>query len=196
MFALARLTQLVLPTMRAQRSGRIVNISSMGGRFGEPFGSWYHATKFAVEGLSDSLRMELAPFGIQVVVVQPGTIATEWGEISAQHLLAVSADGPYAAQASRTATVLARTEGGRPAGSSPEVVARAVVAAATARRPHTRYRVGAYAKPLTAARKLLPDRLWDRTLSTAYDMSARGASGAPVVRGGPNQPDDPIEPRD
>ena len=78
-FALARLTQLALPHMRAQRSGYVVNISSMGGKFGEPLGSWYHATKFAVEGLSDSIRPELAPFGIHVVVIEPGAIRTEWG---------------------------------------------------------------------------------------------------------------------
>jgi NAD(P)-dependent dehydrogenase (short-subunit alcohol dehydrogenase family) len=174
--ALARTTQLVLPSMRGQRSGRIVNISSMGGRFGEPMGAWYHATKFAVEGLSDSLRMELAPFGIHVVVVQPGSISTEWGPIAAQQLLESSASGAYAEQAVRSAAVLARRSGGRPTGSSPDVVARAVVAAATARRPHTRYRVGAFAKPVTVARKLMPDRLWDRTLTASYDFEARRTS--------------------
>ncbi len=177
--ALARLTQLVLPTMRAQRSGRIVNISSMGGRFGEPMGAWYHATKFAVEGLSDSLRVEVAPFGIDVVVVQPGSIATEWGPIAAAQLLEVSGSGAYAEQALLTATVLDRRDDGAPVGSSPDVVARAVVAAATARRPRTRYRVGAFAKPVTAARKLLPDRVWDRTITAAYRMSARGADRPP-----------------
>ena len=175
--ALARLTQLVLPSMREQRSGRIVNISSMGGRFGEPMGAWYHATKFAVEGLSDSLRMELAPFGIDVVVVQPGSISTQWGPLAAGQLLETSASGAYAVQAVRSAAVLSRQTGGRPTGSSPDVVARAVVAAATARRPHTRYRVGAYAKQVTAARKLLPDRLWDRTLARSYDVEARRRSG-------------------
>jgi NAD(P)-dependent dehydrogenase (short-subunit alcohol dehydrogenase family) len=171
--ALARLTQLVLPSMRARRSGRIVNISSMGGRFGEPMGAWYHATKFAVEGLSDSLRMELAPFGIHVVVIQPGSISTDWGPIAAEQVLELSGSGPYAEQAVRSATVLARQTEGRPTGSSPDVVARAVVAAATARRPRTRYRVGAYAKQVTAARKLLPDRLWDRTLTASYDFETR-----------------------
>ena len=82
-FGLARLIQLVLPTMRAQRSGRIVNISSVGGKLGEPFGSWYHATKFALEGLSDSLRMELHQFGIGVIVIQPGAIISEWNGIAA-----------------------------------------------------------------------------------------------------------------
>ena len=81
-FGLARLTQLALPMMRAQRSGRIVNITSIGGKIGEPFGSWYHATKFAVEGLSDSLRMELYPFGIDVVIIEPGAIKTEWNGIA------------------------------------------------------------------------------------------------------------------
>ena len=86
LFGLARLTQLVLPTMRRQRSGRIINISSVGGKIYEPLGGWYHATKFAVEGLSDSLRLELAPFGIQVVVIEPGAIRTEWGGIAADNL--------------------------------------------------------------------------------------------------------------
>ena len=89
-FGLARLTQLVLPTMRAQRSGRLVNISSVGGKLGEPFGSWYHATKFAVEGLSDSLRMEVRQFGIDVVVIQPGAIVSEWNRIAREGLVKYS----------------------------------------------------------------------------------------------------------
>jgi NAD(P)-dependent dehydrogenase (short-subunit alcohol dehydrogenase family) len=85
-FGMARLTQLVLPSMRAQRAGRIVNISPVGGKLGEPFGSWYHATKFAVEGLSHSLRMELRQFGIDVVIIQPGAIISEWNGIARQQL--------------------------------------------------------------------------------------------------------------
>ena len=96
-FALARLTQLVLPHMRAQRDGYIVNISSMGGKFGEPLGGWYHAAKFAVEGLSDCLRAEVAEFGIKVVVIEPGSITSEWATISADNLEAMSADTPYRA---------------------------------------------------------------------------------------------------
>ena len=122
-FGLARLTQLVLPGMRGQGSGRIVNISSIGGKIYEPLGGWYHATKFAVEGLSDSLRMELAPFGIQVVVVEPGAIRTEWGGIAADNLRKVSGDGPYAAQAAKVATVLSTADRnprvGSPRRSSP-----------------------------------------------------------------------------
>ena len=86
-FGLARLTQLVLPHMRARHSGRIVNVSSIGGKMYEPLGAWYHATKFAVEGLSDSLRVELAPHGVHVIVIEPGAIRTEWGGISAASAL-------------------------------------------------------------------------------------------------------------
>ena len=86
-FGLARLIQLVTPQMRAQGSGRIINISSIGGKFYEPLGAWYHATKFAVEGLSDSLRLELAPFGIDVVIIEPGPIRTEWNTISRDSLV-------------------------------------------------------------------------------------------------------------
>jgi NAD(P)-dependent dehydrogenase (short-subunit alcohol dehydrogenase family) len=177
--ALARLVQLVLPTMRAQGSGRVINVSSMGGRFGEPLGSWYHATKFAVEGLSDSLRLELAPFGIDVVVVQPGSIATEWGDVAARHVLERSAGGPYAAQAARAAAMLRGTG----SGSSPDRVAATIARAATARRPRTRYRVGLGARPVLAARKVLPDRVWDALLVTTYDRVA----GAATRRGRPDE---------
>jgi short-subunit dehydrogenase len=89
-FGLARLTQLVLPHMRAQRSGTIVNISSMGGRFATPMGAWYHASKYAVEGLSDALRLEVKRFGIDVVLIEPGSIRTDWGAIAAGKLRATS----------------------------------------------------------------------------------------------------------
>ena len=94
-FGLARLTQLVTPTMREQGSGRIINVSSIGGKFYEPLGAWYHATKFAVEGFSDSLRLELAPFGIHVVIIEPGPIITEWNTISRDSLTEVSRGGAY-----------------------------------------------------------------------------------------------------
>ncbi len=99
LFGAARLCQLSLPMMRAQKSGKIVNVSSIGGKSGEPFGSWYHATKYALEGLSDCLRIELTPFGIDVIVIEPGAIRTEWGGIAHDSLLKMSGDtayGPYA----------------------------------------------------------------------------------------------------
>ncbi|WP_159603501.1 oxidoreductase [Agromyces humi] len=168
-FGLARLTQLVLPHMRSKRSGRIVNVSSIGGKMYEPLGAWYHATKFAVEGLSDSLRVELEPHGVHVVVIEPGAIRTEWGGISAQSALARSGDTAYAQQAHQ----LAKTYGvaDRPGvGADPRVVAAAIGKAVTARRPRTRYAVPTSAKAILLARRLLSDRAFDAVITRAYGM--------------------------
>jgi len=167
-FGPARLTQLVLPTMRAQRSGRIVNVSSIGGKIYEPLGGWYHATKFALEGLSDSLRVELRPFGIDVVVVEPGAIRSEWGRISASNLLERSEGGPYAKQAEAVARVLGLYERVPWVVSSPEVIARVVLAAVSAQRPKTRYAAGSGAKAVLLAKWLLPDRAFDQALKVLY----------------------------
>jgi NAD(P)-dependent dehydrogenase (short-subunit alcohol dehydrogenase family) len=148
--------------MRGQGSGRIVNITSMGGRFAAPFGGWYHATKWAVEALSDSLRQEVAGFGIDVVVVEPGAIRTEWGGIAMQSAREVSGRGAYAERVARMASRFDRS--GDRAGSDPEVVARAISRAVSARRPRTRYAVGAGAKPVIALKAALPDRAFDSVL--------------------------------
>ena len=162
---LARMTRLVLPYLRAQRSGTIINIASMGGHFTTPLGAWYHASKYAVEAISDAMRMELAPFGVDVVVIEPGSIRTEWGAIAAAHVQEISGDGPYRTQAAAVATTLGRSSlpGARMA-SSPEVVARAIMRAATARRPRARYRIGFGAKPLVFAHRILPARVFDRLI--------------------------------
>ena len=183
-FGLARLTQLVLPHMRAQGSGYIVNISSVGGKFYEPFGSWYHATKFAVEGLSDSLRLEVAPFGIHVVVIEPGSTDTEWGAIAAGNLVEASARTAYAAQATTAARVLRSMTGNPRRTSAPDVVAQAVVRAVTSPRPRTRYPVGRGAKVILIARKLLPDRAYDRLIMVGF----RFAGWATPVRREPQPP--------
>jgi len=162
-FGLARLIQLTLPTMRAQRSGYIVNVSSIGGVIGEPFGSWYHATKFAVEGLSDSLRMELHPFGIHVVVIQPGAITTEWNPIAREGLLRYSGNGPYREGAHAHATFLAGADQGS-VPSPPSVVATAIVQAVQTPNPRTRYAVGGGAKVLLFVRFLLSDRAFDAVM--------------------------------
>jgi NAD(P)-dependent dehydrogenase (short-subunit alcohol dehydrogenase family) len=159
-FGLARLTQLALPIMRAQRSGKIVNITSVGGKMHEPFGSWYHATKFAVEGMSDCLRMELAPFGVDVVVIEPGAIKTEWNAIARDNLIKYSGHTAYAEGAEAHARMLAAADAG-PQPSPPEVVAKSVSRALAARRPRSRYAIGAGAKPILFLRWLLPDRMFD-----------------------------------
>jgi NAD(P)-dependent dehydrogenase (short-subunit alcohol dehydrogenase family) len=184
-FGLARLTQLVLPHMRAQRGGRIVNISSIGGKIYEPLGGWYHATKFAVEGLSDSMRVELAPFGIDVVVVEPGAIKTEWGGIAADSALSVSGTTAYGEQAAMVANLLNAAESNPRLVSPPEVVARAIGRAVTARRPRTRYAVGGGAKPILLLRRLLSDRAFDRLIvrmfRTIGDHHARRQPSSKVV---------------
>jgi short-subunit dehydrogenase len=169
-FAPARLVQLVLPAMRAQRSGRIINISSVGGKIYEPLGDWYHATKFALEGLSDSLRVELKPFGIDVVVIEPGAIRSEWGAIAAANLAERSSAGPYAPQADAMARVLSVYERRAKLLSGPEAVARVIVAAAGARRPKTRYVVGRGAGTTLFGRWALSDRGFDRALELFYRL--------------------------
>jgi NAD(P)-dependent dehydrogenase (short-subunit alcohol dehydrogenase family) len=159
LFGLARLTQLVLPTMRAQRGGTIVNITSIGGKITTPFGGWYHATKFAVEGLSDALRVEVAPFGVKVVVIEPGGIKTEWGGIAMETAAAASGQGAYADRVAKMAAAMDGPIAQR--ASDPDVVAKAIQRAVTARRPRTRYAIGFLAKPSVAARKMLSDRAMD-----------------------------------
>ncbi|MDR6868498.1 short-subunit dehydrogenase [Microbacterium resistens] len=159
-FGASRLIQLVLPSMRSRRSGTIINITSMGGKIYTPFGAWYHATKFALESFSDCLRLETKPFGINVVIVEPGAIRTEWSGIAADHLVETSAKGAYAAKAQTVATTF-RSEATVKQSSPPELVAKTVVKAATARRPKTRYAVGFGAKPLIFLRWLLSDRAFD-----------------------------------
>lgn len=159
-FGLARMTQLVLPAMRKAGRGRIINISSIGGKFYEPLGAWYHSTKFAVEGMSDALRLELKPHGISVSIIEPASTVSEWGGIAAQGLLATSGTGPYASQARQMAGALDSTN--RPATSTaPEVIADAVLHAASSARPRTRYPVGRGARAILTLRRVLPDRLFD-----------------------------------
>jgi len=158
-FGLARLTQLVLPTMRKQHSGKIINISSIGGKLGEPHGVWYHATKYAVEGLSDSLRMELKQFGIKVVIIEPGSIITEWNSIAREHLLKVSGNSDYKKLANKHANMLAQAD---KYGSKPIVVAKTIVRAALANNPKTRYATGGGAKLILFLRSVLSDKMFDK----------------------------------
>lgn len=166
-FGLARITQLVLPGMRARRSGTIVNISSIGGRIYEPLGGWYHATKFAVEGLSDSLRVELEPHGIRVVVIQPGAIRTEWNGISRRSAIERSGETAYAAQARALVRTLEAADGSS-AATEPHVVATTIAKAVTARRPQTRYATPFSAKFIVGLRRMLPDRAFDAVIRSVF----------------------------
>jgi NAD(P)-dependent dehydrogenase (short-subunit alcohol dehydrogenase family) len=171
-FGLARLIQLVLPAMRAQRSGRIINVSSIGGEFGEPFGCWYHATKYAVEGLSDSLRMELHPFGIDVVVIQPGAILTEWNSIARDGLIKFSGNGAYSEGARTHAKMMALADRGSMP-SPPSVVAETIVRAVQKRRPDSRYATGGGAKAILFLRRILSDRAFDAIMRMAERQATK-----------------------
>ena len=169
LFGAARLTQLVLPQMRERRAGTIVNITSMGGKIYTPLGGWYHATKHALEALSDCLRMELKPFGIDVVVIEPGGIRTEWPAIAADKVRAVSGTGPYAEQGNAVADSLV-SESTQRRSSPPELIAKTVGKAGTAGRPKTRYAVGYGAKPMIFLHGVLPDRWFDAFIRRAVGM--------------------------
>ena len=165
LFGLARMTQLALPHMRAQHAGYIVNVSSVGGKIWTPLGSWYHATKFAVEGLSDSLRLETKNFGIKVVVIEPGSIATEWSGISAETLDAASSGGAYTSLAKSVSAFFRSTTRKK---SDPSVVADIIATAVTSTRPKTRYAVGQNATRILIARKLLSDRAVDNQIMKSF----------------------------
>ncbi|MCO5273267.1 MAG: oxidoreductase [Cyclobacteriaceae bacterium] len=163
LFGLARVTQLVLPGMRKQRYGRIVNVSSMGGKIYTPFGAWYHATKHALEGWSDCLRLEVKEFGIEVVVVEPGGIKTEWGEIAARHLKETSGNGPYADFAIRVARGMEKSYSGNTL-THVDVLGKGIATAAMVKKPKTRYAMGYMAKPAIFMRKWLGDRFFDKMI--------------------------------
>jgi NAD(P)-dependent dehydrogenase (short-subunit alcohol dehydrogenase family) len=176
-FGLVRMCQLALPGMRRQGWGRVVNLSSMGGRLTFPGGGAYHATKHAVEALSDALRFEVRGFGVEVVVVEPGLIKTRFGETAAGSIAGAgnAAEEPYGSfNAAVGAATAAVYEGplGR-LGGGPEAVARAIERAISARRPKTRYRVTPSARLLLAQRRLLPDRAWDAMIRSQFPSPGR-----------------------
>jgi NAD(P)-dependent dehydrogenase (short-subunit alcohol dehydrogenase family) len=162
-FGPARLTQLLLPGMRKKGGGTIVNITSMGGRIYTLLGSWYHATKHALEGWSDCLRLEVAAFGIRVVVVEPGLIETAFGDVAADGLTRRSGSGAYTVL---TQAVAKSTKGAYEPGraTDPGVIGDVVSKAVKAKRPRTRYVAGKYARPMIAIRKWFGDRVFDRII--------------------------------
>ena len=182
-FGLVRMCQLVLPGMRAARKGRIVNVSSMGGKLVFPGGGAYHATKFAVEAFSDALRWEVRGFGVDVAVIEPGLITTRFGETAAGSISDGEApadennDDPYARfNAAVGAATVGIYEGGplQKLGGGPETVARAIERAISARRPKTRYKVTASARLALAQRRLVTDRAWDAIMRTQFRAPGSG----------------------
>jgi len=195
-FGLVRLTQLVLPGMRRQGRGRILNVSSMGGRITLPGGAFYHASKYAVEAFSDALRMEVAQFGIDVVLIEPGPVKTPWNDVAAGSLSTATA--PAAAGTAGAAGADAAAAGGASGadgdayreykaavgasfgraqaglfgrlGSTPEDIAKVITQAVTARRPRARYLINPVAKSLVAMNRVLPARAYDSMLRRQYGL--------------------------
>jgi NADP-dependent 3-hydroxy acid dehydrogenase YdfG len=183
-FGLARLTQLVLPKMRDQRWGKIVNLGSMGGKLVFPGGGWYHATKHALEAISDALRFEVRGFGIDVILLEPGLITTEFGNAAVASMSEV--DGPAAAgdaapaaasdadpYAKFNATVGAATAGAydgplRLLGAGPDKVAKVIEKSITKRRAPTRVTITPSAKLSIPSRRLMPDRAWDAMMRAQF----------------------------
>jgi short-subunit dehydrogenase len=167
-FGLLRMCQLVLPGMRRAGRGRIVNVSSMGGRLVFPGGGIYHATKFAVEALSDAMRFEVKGFGVDVIVIEPGLIKTNFAETAVGSV--AEDDGPYAEFNARVSAATAGVYESPAAklGGGPESVAKAIQKALAARRPRTRYPVTASARLMLAQHALLPDRAWDAAMRTTF----------------------------
>ncbi|MBN2639195.1 MAG: oxidoreductase [Bacteroidales bacterium] len=159
-FGLARLTQLVLPYMREQHYGKIINVSSMGGKMYTPFGSWYHATKHALEGFSDCLRLEVKPFGVDVIIVEPGGIKTEWGPIAAENLKKTSGKGAYSRTAVKAAEKTAELYRGSQL-TDPKVIANTIYRAVSVNKPKRRYVKGYMAKPAIFMRKWFGDAFFD-----------------------------------
>ena len=181
-FGLVRLTQLVLPGMRQRGGGRILNVSSMGGRITLPGGAFYHASKYAVEAFSDALRMEVAQFGIDVVLIEPGPVKTPWNDVAAASL--ATADGgpaapddaaaadPYREYKAAVGASFGRAQAGLLGrfGSTSDDIAKVITQAVTARRPRARYLINPVAKSLVAMNRVLPARACDSVLRRQYGL--------------------------
>lgn len=160
----ARLTQLCLPHMRARKSGKIVNISSIGGKCAFPMSGWYHASKFALEGYSDSLRMEVRPFGIDVVVIEPGGTDSEWFPVAIAELQRHSARGAYA----HLVRAIERSPAWKRKMPPVSVITDLLVKALRAATPRTRYHGAPGAGPILFLRRILSDRLYDRLIMSQF----------------------------
>ncbi len=172
-FGTIRMCQVVLPGMRKDGAGRILNVTSMGGRTTLPGGAFYHASKHAVEAFSDAFRLEVAPFGVDVVLIEPGPVQTPWNEGAAGSVPAAeSADDPYADFKNSVRESFGKVTGGplTRLTSTPQDIAAVIVKAVTANRPKTRYLINPFGKGMVAAKAVLPDRVHDALLRQQYDL--------------------------
>lgn len=167
---LARMTKLVLPYMRAKKNGRIVNVASIAGHITFCFAGWYNASKYAVEALSDATRMEVKPYGIDVAIVEPGGVFSNWGVIAADHLRQASEDTTYAPEAGKVANVFDMMYKRNPYNlmTSAQRAAKHVCKAATSRHPKTRYAFGIGNASMRCLHTILPARWFDALIKTLF----------------------------
>ena len=175
-FGVAALCRKVLPGMRERNFGRIINVSSVAGRACMYFGGWYHVSKYAVEALSDSLRMETAGFGVDVVIIEPGGIHTDWGIIAANHLVESSKGTAYEDKALRESVVMRNGYSSRYL-APPSAVTRSIVRAVKARKPRTRYLSGSGARSIVFWHAVLPARWWDSLMRMMASREIERLSG-------------------
>lgn len=164
-FGLARMCQLVIPHMRKQKFGKIVNVSSIGGKITTPFGGWYQSTKYAVESLSDAMRMELKQFGIDVIIIEPGGTESEWADHATNALLKISGNGPYKKS---VAKAIKSMENGYKKASPATVISDTISKALKSNKPKARYACGHRASSTLIARRWLSDRVFDRMITREF----------------------------
>lgn len=174
LFGVAEMTKAVLPKMREQGHGKIINTSSIGGKMHMPvLASWYHASKFALEGWSDALRMELEPFGIDVVLLEPGGVSTEFVDVLSKPMMEKAKGTAYEEITQKVAKGLVNAN--NPRNMSPtSVVSNAILKIIRAKKPKTRYVVGKNAKVILTLRRLLNDRTYDKVIRRITNMMLKG----------------------
>jgi NADP-dependent 3-hydroxy acid dehydrogenase YdfG len=174
-FGLVRLTQLILPTMRQHQFGRIINVGSIGGTFTAPGAGAYHASKWALESINDALRFEVQSFGIDVSLIQPTGVYTQFDQKIASIMPDTGANSPYAYFKTNHRNVTERmfSSNSNAGIIKPEMVARVILNAANARKPRTRYKVGFSALVYSSLRKLVSDRVWDAIMGMQFPMQPR-----------------------
>ena len=162
-FGLAYLTKKIIPFMREQKSGKIINMSSMGGKVYTPFGAWYHATKYALEGWSDCLRIELKSFGIDVILIEPGVIKTEFQDVMMDSTVERSIGTPYEKKlkALEKATQEMYARG---IGSPPSTITKLIIKAINSHNPKRRYVGGLFAKPMLFIKKWFGDKMYEKAI--------------------------------
>ena len=167
LFGLANLSKLTIPYMKKHKFGKIINISSMGGRFVSPFGGWYHASKYAVEAVSDALRMELSQFNIQVILVEPGIIKTNWDNIAFNNLIKTSQGGDYENFANKITENFKKIYNHKFA-TNPEIVAKVILNVINSEKVKSRYLVGFLSNILVFLHNILPEKIFDLVIKGDY----------------------------